>query len=185
MSARTKEPSPCLSKEPSPCLSSSFEIITFRIVDTGLWRYEFYDQSRQRIGYVTSLVVPSLPVQIESQNCHWYSRFNMDTTIIPGISRRIMNNLTGEEMYRLIYWKPGLYQVRTEDVSIRIEMSKGRYLIGRTGMPATAMTERIEHADWKPVTDFECQAYYRTIFYEKVNEAFELMALSFPALRFY
>ena len=108
----------------------------------------------------------------------------MDSTIIPGISRRVMDNMTGEEIYRLIYWKPGLYQVRAEDQSLQIEINDGKYLFGRKGMPATAMTERIERADWMPAIDMECQAYYRTIFYEEVNEAFELMALSFPALRF-
>ena len=161
------------------------EVITFRITATGVWRYEFYHQNRQKIGDVSSLVAPSIPVRIESQNHHWYSRFDMATTIIPGMGRRVQSNPTGEEVYRLIYWSPGLYQVRAGDQSVRVEFSEGQYLFGQQGMPVTAWTERIESADWMPVSGLDCQAYFRTVFYEEVNEAFALMVLSFPALRFY
>ena len=161
------------------------EVTTFRIAATGVWGYEFYDQNRQRIGHVSSIVDPSVPVQIQSQNYHWYSHFDIDTTIIPGIGRRVLSNPSGEEVYRLIYWRPDLYQVHAGDQSVQVEISAGRYLFGQQGMPVTAMTERIESTDWMPVSNLDCQASFRTIFYEDVNEALALMILSFPTLRFY
>lgn len=161
------------------------EIITFRISGTGVWGYEFYDQDRQKIGFVSSVVVPSAPVRIESHSLHWYSRFDMDTTIIPGIGRRVKDNETGNEVYRLIYWRPGFYQVRTQTESVQVEIKDGQYLFGQQGMPVTALTERITAVCWSPVSSLDCEAYFKTTFFENVNEAYALMALSFPALRFY
>jgi len=161
------------------------ELITFRISGRGVWGYEFYDEARQKIGSVSSSVSPSLPVRIESQNIHWYSRFEMDTTIIPGIGRRVHDNQTGNEVFRLIYWRPGLYQVRSNSQSVQVEVKEGRYLFGQQGMPATALSERIPDIGWQPASSFEYEAYFKTTFYEEVNEVFALMVLSFPALRFY
>jgi hypothetical protein len=74
------------------------ELITFRVSGTGIWSYEFYDEARQKIGSVSSLVSPAVPVRIESKKIHWYSRFDIDTTIIPGIGRRVQDNQTGNEV---------------------------------------------------------------------------------------
>ena len=53
-------------------------------------------------------------------------------------------------------------------------------------MPVTAMSRRIQEADWRPVyKDMEVVPYFRTTFYEDVSEAYRMMVLSFPALRFY
>lgn len=161
------------------------ELITFRVSGTGIWSYEFYDEARQKIGSVSSLVSPAVPVRIESQKIHWYSRFDIDTTIIPGIGRRVQDNQTGKEVFRLIYWRPGLYQVRTNSDSVQVEIKEGRYLFGQQGMPATALSERISDIGWQPASALEYEAYFKTTFYEEVNEAFALMVLSFPALRFY
>lgn len=161
------------------------ELITFRVSGTGIWSYEFYDEARQKIGSVSSLVSPAVPVRIESQKIHWYSRFDIDTTIIPGIGRRVQDNQTGNEVFRLIYWRPGLYQVRTNSASVQVEIKEGRYLFGQQGMPATALSERISDIGWQPSSSFEYETYFKTTFYEEVNEAFALMVLSFPALRFY
>ena len=161
------------------------EIITYRLSGTGVWGYELYDGNRQRVGSVSAIVAPSSPVRIESAGIHWYSRFDIDTTIVPGIGRRVKDNQSGNEVYRLIYWRPGLYQVRTDSQSVQVEIQEGRYLFGPQGMPASAQTERISEAEWMPPTGLDIEPYFRTIFYEDVNEAYAIMVLSFPALRFY
>ena len=164
---------------------TSIELITFRISGTGVWGYEFYDRNRQKTGFVSSVVAPSAPVRIESRNFRWYSRFDMETTIVPGMGRRVMDNQSGKEIYRLIYWSPGFYQVRTQEQSVQVEIKNGQYLFGQQGMPVTALTERIRDAGWTPASSLDCKACFRTTFYENVNEAYILMALSFPALRIY
>ena len=161
------------------------EIITYRISSTGVWGYEFYDSSGKNVGLVSAVVSSSAPVRIESRNLHWYSQFDMDTTVIPGIGRRVMDNASGQEVYRLIYWHREFYQARSRNESIGIEIRNGAFLFGNNGMPVTAMTERIDRNGRTPQRGAEAEAYFRTVFYEEVSEAFALMALSFPAMRFY
>ena len=160
------------------------DIITYRLSATGVWGYEFYDPGRVLIGSVSSAGSPSSPVRIESGDLSWYSRFDLDTTIIPGTGRRVKDNRTGEEVYRIVYWQPGLYQVRTvDDRSIQVEIRKEAYLFGKPLMPVTAMTERITEAEWIPENRLEVVPYFRTTVYEEVSEEYLLMVLSFPALR--
>jgi len=161
------------------------EIITYRISSTGVWGYEFYDSGGKSIGLVSAVVSSSSPVRIESRSFHWYSRFDMDTTVIPGIGRRVMDNASGKEVYRLIYWHREFYQARSRNETIGIEIRNDAFLFGNNGMPVTAMTERISRAGRTLRSGAEAEAYFRTTFYEDVSEAFALMALSFPAMRFY
>ena len=97
------------------------------------------------------------------------------------------DNRTGQEVYRIIYWRPGLYQVRPEvGNSAQVEIRDGSYLFGPPEMPATALTERITKADWLPPIGKSVEPYFRTKVYEDdVSPAFLMMVLSFPALRFY
>lgn len=160
------------------------EIITYRLSATGVWGYEFYSPDRTLIGSVSSIVAPSAAVRIESGQVNWYSRFDIDTRIVPGTGRRVKDNRTGEEVYRIIYWQQGLYQVRTvDDRSIHVEIRKGAYLFGKPMMPVTAMTERSTEADWIPNRNLEVTPYFRTTVYEEVSEEYLMMVLSFPALR--
>lgn len=161
------------------------DIITYRLSATGVWGYEFYDPGRVLIGSVSSAGSPSSPVRIESGDLSWYSRFDLDTTIIPGTGRRVKDNRTGEEVYRIIYWRPGLYEVRAGQISIQVEIRKGSYLFGLPMMPVTAMAERITEAEWIPPKKLGVEPYFRTRFFEDVSREYLMMALSFPALRMY
>ncbi len=110
----------------------------------------------------------------------------MDTTIVPGIARRV-NDGNGNEVYRLIYWQQGFYQARsTGDKSVNIEIRNGIYMFGQERMPVTAMMERINPENqWIPKRKPEAEPWFRTVFFEEVSEAYGLMVLSFPALRIY
>ena len=160
------------------------EIITYRLSATGVWGYEFYHPDRTLIGSVSSVVAPSAAVRIEGGPIQWYSRFDIDTRIVPGTGRKVKDNRTGDEVYRIIYWQQGLYQVRSaDDRSIQVEVRKDAYLFGKPMMPVTAMTERITEADWVPANHMEVRPYFRTTVYEEISEEYLMMVLSFPALR--
>ena len=160
------------------------EIITYRLSATGVWGYEFYHPDRTLIGSVSSVVAPSAAVRIEGGPIQWYSRFDIDTRIVPGTGRKVKDNRTGDEVYRIIYWQQGLYQVRSaDDRSIQVEIRKDAYLFGKPMMPVTAMTERITEADWVPANHMEVRPYFRTTVYEEISEEYLMMVLSFPALR--
>ncbi len=160
------------------------EIITYRLSATGVWGYEFYHPDRTLIGSVSSVLAPSAAVRIEGGPIQWYSRFDIDTRIVSGIGRKIKDNRTGNEVYRIIFWQQGLYQVRTaDDRSVQVEIRKDAYLFGKPMMPVTAMTERITEADWIPANHMEVKPYFRTTVYEEISEEYLMMVLSFPALR--
>ena len=111
----------------------------------------------------SSVLAPSAAVRIEGGPIRWYSRFDIDTRIVPGIGRKIKDNRTGDEVYRIIFWQQGLYQVRTaDDRSVQVEIRKDAYLFGKPMMPVTAMTERITEADWIPANHMEVEPYFRT-----------------------
>lgn len=160
------------------------EIITYRLSATGVWGYEFYHPNRTLIGSVSSVLAPSAAVRIEGGPIRWYSRFDIDTRIVPGIGRKVKDNRTGDEVYRIIFWQQGLYQVRTaDDRSVQVEIRKDAYLFGKPMMPVTAMTERITETDWIPASHMEVKPYFRTTVYEEISEEYLMMVLSFPALR--
>ena len=162
------------------------EIITYRLSATGIWEYEFYDSYRNPVGVTVSATAPSAPVRIEGGDLKWYSRFDIDTTIVPGTGRRVKDDRSGEEIYRLIYWRPGLYEVRAGQESIQVEIREGTYLFGKPLMPVTAMTERISEAAWRPQRkNANVEPCFCTTVFEKVSAPYLLMVLSFPALRMY
>ena len=127
---------------------------------------------------------PTSLVYVRDANHHWYSRFDIDTSVVPGIGRRIQDNVTGDIVYRMIYWEPGLYQIRTETDSIQVEI-RGNYLFGQPGAPVAAMTERISAAPALMENDEKAEPYFKTTFFENVSDAYALAVLSFPAMRFY
>ena len=163
------------------------EFITYRLTGTGVWGYEFFDMEHNQIGFVRNALSRAEPVRIEGPGCSWYSRFGLDATIVPGTSRRVKENGTGQEVYRIVYWQPGLYQVRPAvGNSAQVEIRDGAYLFGPPEMPATALTQRITEAEWLPPVGTNVEPYFRTKVYEDdVSPAFLMMVLSFPALRFY
>ena len=116
----------------------------------------------------------------------WYSLFGLDSTIVPGTGRKVKEDGTGNEIYRIIYWQPGLYQVRSaRGESVQAEIREGAYLFGPPDSPATALTQRITEAEWMPPGGMEIVPYFHTTVYEDVSPGFLMMVLSFPALRFY
>ena len=162
------------------------EIITYRLMGTGVWGFEFFDSGRNQVGFVQNGMSRSEPVRIEGEGISWYSRFGLDSTVVPGTSRKVKDSRTGEEIFRIIYWQPGLYQVRPViGNSAQVEIRDNAYLFGPPEMPATALTKRISEAEWMPSKGIEIEPYFHTIVYEEVSPAFLMMVLSFPALRFY
>ena len=162
------------------------EIITYRLTGPGVWGFEFFDPDRNQIGFVRNGLSRPDPVRIEAEGISWHSLFGLDNTIVPGTSRRIKDSRTGQEIYRIIYWQPGLYQVRpVTGSSVQAEIREGDYVFGPPLMPAAALTKRISEAEWVPPSTLEIQPYFHTTFYEDVNPVYRMMVLSFPALRFY
>ena len=164
------------------------EIISYRLSATGVWGYSYY-RGREHIGETACEIGRSSTVRITGDDITWYSPFRIVTDIVPGVSRRIMDNVTEEELYRVIFWRPGLYELtaRTDtgnDWSMTVEEVGGRYMFVRHGMPVSAVTERLQETEWIPPTSTRIDPAFRTTFYEQEDSpGFLMMVLSFPALK--
>ena len=157
----------------------------YRVSATDRWGYAFYDTDKNRIGSVSFVVDKYSAAHIESKDLNWYSSFSIDSKIVPGTGRRVTDNLTGKEVYRLVFWKPGLYQVRSATDCVQVEIRGDEYLFGAPQELVTAMTKRIDTADWIPSELPGAKPVLKTTVFEDVSEAYLMMVLSFPALRFY
>ena len=163
------------------------EVISYRVSATGIWGYSYY-AGKNHIGDTTCLIGKSSTVRIVGDDIVWYSSFTINTDIVPGISRRILDNITDNELYRIIFWRPGFYEfsARTETGgwSMTVEERKGMYLFGKNGMPVSAIMERIRETVWTPATGMTTEPAFRTTFFEQEDSpGFMMLVLSFPALK--
>ena len=149
------------------------EILTYRRPEGGSWEYDFLLNGK-KFGSVVSALSSRDPARIEGPGCSWVSLFDMESTIVPGVCRKVTDSRTGAEVYRMIWWDWDLYEVRSRDASLRVEIRNGSYHFGEPGMPPAALAER---------TGGEAP-FFRTLFFDPVSEGYMLMALAFPALRF-
>ena len=81
------------------------KFITYRLAGVGVWHYEFC-LNGEPFGSVDSRVSRTEPARIEGPGISWYSHFDMDRDIVPGVSRQVKDSRAGEEIYRIIRWQP-------------------------------------------------------------------------------
>ena len=156
-------------------------IIAYRLTDTGIWSYHFYS-GRDPVGKVSSVLSLMSTVRIEAGPVSWYSTFHMDTMVFPGVSRKVMDDRTGLEVFRAIYCEPGFFRMMGPEMNLLAEHRENAYLFGSPGQPVLAMTERIGEWPWVPAGE----PYFRTTVYEEnVTEEALAAMLAFPALRFF
>ena len=155
-------------------------VVTFRLTDTGIWNYRFY-AGQELLGSASCALSMLSTVRIEAGPLAWYSTFHMDTQVVPGTSRKVMDDRTGLEAFRIVFCEPGFYRFLGPEANLLVECRDGAYLFGNPGQPVTAMTERIREWPWVPAGE----PFFRTTVYEEAVPA-ELLtaALAFPALRF-
>ena len=163
------------------------DIISYRFSASGVFGYSYY-QGRLFVGETRCRIGRDTTVIITGEDIAWYSPFSLAIDIVPGVSRRINDNRTSEELYRVIFWRPGLYEfaARTESGiwSMTVEERNNMFLFGQQGMPVAAISERIEDTEWLPPTGMQIEPAFRTAFFEQQNNpGFRMMVLSFPALK--
>lgn len=154
-------------------------IITYRQTGTGIWRYHFYS-GKESIGKVSCALSLLSTVRVEMDQVSWYSTFHADTQVFPGVSRKVMDDRTDREVFRIVFCEPGYYRLMSPSGSLLVECRENAFLFGNPGRPALAMTERISECSWVPVGE----PFFRTAVYDDVTEEVLAAILAFPALRF-
>ena len=163
------------------------DIISYRLSASGMWGYAYYT-GKEHIGETICRIAANSTAQVTGDGIAWYSPFSIETDIVPGISRRVKDNVTGEELYRIIFWRPGLFEFAAKTDaggwSMTVEERNGMFLFGRNGMPVSAIMERISEAEWLPPTGMQMEPAFKTRFFEQEDRpGFLMMVLSFPALK--
>ena len=155
-------------------------IITYRLTGTGIWRYLFY-AGKETLGKVSCALSLLSTVRVEMEDISWYSTFHADTTVFPGVSRKVLDDRDGREVFRIVFCEPGYYRLMGAERSLLVECRENAFLFGNPGQPVLAATERISEWSWVPVGE----PFFRTMVYEE-NVAEEVLAviLAFPAMRF-
>ena len=155
-------------------------VIAYRVTDTGVWSYHFY-LGRQPVGKISCVLSMLSTVRIGTGAVSWYSTFHMDTQVAPGVSRKVMDDRSGLEVFRVVYCEPGFYRIMGGQLNLLVECRDNAYLFGNPGQPVLALTERIREWPWVPAGE----PFFQTTVYEEDTSP-ELLAamLAFPALRF-
>ena len=155
-------------------------IITYRQTDTGIWSYHFY-AGQESLGKASCSISLVSTVRVEMEPVAWYSTFHADTMIFPGVSRKVMDDQSSREVFRIVFCEPGYYRLMDREKSLLVECRENAYLFGNPGLPVLALMERITEWQWVPAGE----PFFRTTVYEE-NVPEELLAamLAFPALRF-
>ena len=112
-----------------------------------------------------------------------YSMFwmNTDNGVVPGVSRTVMDDRTGQEAFRIVYCEQGFYRLLGGDMNLLVECRENAYLFGNPGQPVLTLTERILEWPWAPAGE----PFFRTVVYEgNVPEELLVAMLAFPAVRF-
>ncbi len=154
-------------------------IISYRLTATGVWRYHFF-AGQKLLGKVSCSLSLLSTVRVEMEPVSWHSTFHGDTMVFPGVSRKVMDDRTDKEVYRIVFSEPGYYRLMNAEQSLLVECRENAFLFGNSGQPVMAMTERISECSWVPFGE----PFFRTKVYEDLPEVVLAAILSFPALRF-
>lgn len=76
----------------------------YRYTATGVFGYVGYDGERE-ICTASSLVYPNAPVYITGKNFEFVSNFDMDTTLVPGFTTRLICDKTSGNVIAKLRWE--------------------------------------------------------------------------------
>ena len=148
---------------------------------TGMVQYRFYEQGRQ-LGSATNLILPDFPEIIQCNGLIFNSSFDPNTTMVPGMSRDIIDaddlalvagRLTWEERgcHKLeLFWEeaPLTIQIRKEQEGTKF------YMQDRCVAETISLAEVQKMGEWDVATVVK--------FYEELSETTRVMLMSVPSM---
>ena len=85
-------------------------LIGYRFDATGVFGYSYYTTT-DKVCSVSTIVAPSAPVMIHGRSTTWRSDFDKNCTICPGLTRSITDELSGIQIFRIVYKDRGEYEI--------------------------------------------------------------------------
>ncbi|MBR3787220.1 MAG: hypothetical protein IKJ85_02405 [Firmicutes bacterium] len=137
---------------------------------TGVAEVEIFLEDT-KICDITSMIIPSFPVNIAGFGYNLVSEFDIDSTLIPGLTRVVIDEDLGEVAFKIVYIKQGVFDINVEGRSIIVMIDENKY---------TFFSEGIVLAIGNKVNDAEFDMNVEN----DLSQKMKLAILSFPMLRF-
>ena len=156
-------------------------LIGYRIDITGWFGYKFY-QNGSSICTVSSIVAPSVPVMIHSDGIAWESNF-VQSTIVPGLSRSINDARHGKQIARIVYERPGEYEI---DASIKVRCTPGEYTFYKDSRVIATIKKVDDKSMYPrlPDTIYDFEPYFEVTTNNEIPTQLLMVILAFPMLQF-
>lgn len=156
-------------------------IIGYQYFATGVGGYEFYCDKRN-ICTVSSIVVPSPPVQINGYGMTWKSDFDEESTLVPGLTRYVHDSASHALVAGVVYRDCGEYEI---DKSVTVHCGDGAYSFFRNHEKIAQINPYKGGIPWMPMpTQFDYKPYFEVNFDAGIDDEMKLLILSFPMLKF-
>lgn len=159
----------------------------YRYSATGVFGYEFY-QNKSKICTQSGTVMPSSLVRITGFGREWYSEFDMESTIVPGLARHIVYAGTNERVYKIVFRESGKFDIFIGNECIHVCIADDSYaFIYNENQIATissvGKTENLQECMPTSI-QYEIDSYFDVECAQGIREDILLAILSFPILRF-
>ena len=158
-------------------------ITGFRGSTTGMSRHAFY-RDNERVCEAFVPVLPSPTVLIEGDGYKLLSPFDMQSTIVRGLTRYVLDRDSENEVFRIVYRAAGSYEMVCGELHITVRADAEGASFSVDGRPA-AWTEPIFEFPWAPeMPGYDVAPCFGTVLYADLNPLCTLAVLTFPILRF-
>ena len=119
--------------------------IVYRLCATGVFEYVGYDDVSQ-ICSISSIVAPNVPVFIAGRGFRYVSSFDINTTLVPGITRRSILTEPGNQIAGVLRWDGnGEYTLIFNHVQYHILGDSQKYILKSENGAVLLELRRISH----------------------------------------
>lgn len=162
----------------------TIRVTGYRYCATGIWGYDFY-REQEKLCTVSGLVIPSPPVRICGFEREWYSEFDEESTIVPGLTRYVFDSKTSREVARIIYKNAGKYEVLISQNHINVYIVEDEYGFYRNGHIIASIKRIHENNNLiPPMSDFDIEPYFSIFLAKQIELEIIMVILAFPMLQF-
>ena len=155
------------------------KLIGYQYSVTGEHGYYYYQNQKLICKVVTSLITP---VFISGFDKVLTSNFDLFSTIVPELSRKVIDDATKEEVASIVYKDRGLYLI---DGKIKVLCDENGYRFYMGEEQIAEIKAVLDKNIWVPKENWcDFTPYFELNFLKDTDELSTLLIAGFPALRF-
>ena len=158
----------------------------YRYSVTGATGYDFYDPEDNHVCGSSYLSLPFSSVNLGGWRLSWESQFDLQTTIVPGIARTVVESEKGKLVASIVYRDAGIYDILYRGETVRAQMVQNQYLFLRDNEPI-ALCRRFDRppARREKFPGVPAELRFAVALPDGMSPAWKLLVLTFPNLQFF